>query len=242
MQREYPIWDWYQVVPPVGRSIIVRLRHNAIWHSIPEVSSTVFVHIPKTGGTTLAFILYGQSINHYPIWVWRMANKRRFEQCTVVVTVLRDPFDRLVSAVRHCLGGDLASKRDLAAGLMFRRNASSIDEMIECYLQDQRIRDDLSGSLMFKPYRFWLGKREMIPNLRCFALVKGSGDFLRDGLRLNENKNIETMTGSFEMLRKQAREVLREDYSWYDDPRNETVHDVNEIPIRLGLSKSPSDG
>jgi hypothetical protein len=233
MARYVPVWDLYQLLPIWVRSNVVRVRHQEIWNAIPGNVPAVIVHIPKTGGTTLATLLYGHAVNHYPIWVWRMANQRRFEQ-SAIVTVLREPLDRLGSAIRHCLGGERASQRDLAAGQFFRRNGTSVREMVECYLRDASIRRELSNNLLFKPYGFWLGQRELIPRLRCFALTTGrNGQSTESGLRLNFNRNVEMFTGITDNHRLLAQRILWDDYAWYDDPRNEEIVDINEIPGRL---------
>lgn len=66
----------------------------------------VFVHIPKTAGTSLRNALGAPKMgrNHFPWWVYHQANPSRFASYFSFAFV-RDPVERLASGYRYLLGG-----------------------------------------------------------------------------------------------------------------------------------------
>lgn len=207
------IWDLYGKIPTSLLRPLVRIRHRHIWSAIPKKNKPVLIHIPKTGGTSLAHALYGQAINHYPIQIWRLADPNRFSE-TLFVAVLRDPAERLVSAIRHCLGAPRASKRDVRLGDFFRSFSSNTEELLQLYLTDASVRNYCASNIMFKPFEFWLGKPANVQNLRVFKLEKGvDGRKIPNSLNVNLSNNY--LSNLPKEIEEKALEVLRGDYDWY---------------------------
>lgn len=87
-----------------------------------EKTGIALIHIPKTGGTSLSFALYGRAIWHRRWDQIRSADPAGFERW-LKVAVIRDPVDRFVSAFAYLKSGGsnefdrFISKRFLACGL-----------------------------------------------------------------------------------------------------------------------------
>jgi len=57
----------------------------------------LFIHVPRTGGTSIAIALYGQKTDHHSAAYYRAIDQAFFSQC-FKFTFVRNPWDRLVSA------------------------------------------------------------------------------------------------------------------------------------------------
>lgn len=58
----------------------------------------IFVHIPKTGGMSLASGLFGEFPYHYPAWQYRIIYGSRLFDEYFKFAIVRNPWDRLYSA------------------------------------------------------------------------------------------------------------------------------------------------
>lgn len=69
----------------------------------------LFIHIPKTGGTSIASALYGAPKGHPTLYEYYLSNpiltKEYYKFC-----VVRNPFDRLVSTFAHITHNDINPK------------------------------------------------------------------------------------------------------------------------------------
>lgn len=70
----------------------------------------VFIHVPKTGGLSVATALFGhEATSHRPVSAFIAADEARFERYFSFGFV-RNPFDRLYSAYRFLSGGGLTNE------------------------------------------------------------------------------------------------------------------------------------
>jgi len=69
---------------------------------LPARNNVIFYHVPKTGGESLEMAL-GIKKNHSPWWNRQTAASHRLEH--VAVTIVRNPYDRMMSWFRFCLHG-----------------------------------------------------------------------------------------------------------------------------------------
>lgn len=232
-------WDFYPWIPSPWRPQVVKRRHGAIWNSISAESEYLLIHIPKTGGTTLAESLYGHPINHYPVWVWRDADPDRFRKVTTFA-VMRDPCERLVSSVRHCLGSPRASIADLSAGQLLKQAGASVIDMCFAYLTDRRLRRRLQRVILFRPQTLWITDDDCCAVDVLFALrTRESSDppRLDSGWR-NVNQFAPKVDAISPELRSLANKFYHNDRVTLDTATDHWIDDVCEaIPILASIER-----
>jgi hypothetical protein len=77
------------------RARIADLRGRGVYEGWPNTHRAIFVHIPKTAGSSVAQALSGGS-GHVPYFEYERVNPRKFKQFFKFAFV-RNPWDRLVS-------------------------------------------------------------------------------------------------------------------------------------------------
>lgn len=87
----------------------------------------VFVHIPKTGGTSIANGLFGKFSGHAYLYEYYLSNKK-FANSFYKICVVRNPFDRLVSAYSHL---SQKSIRNENKKILEHFNIKSFDDLIK---------------------------------------------------------------------------------------------------------------
>jgi hypothetical protein len=84
-----------------------------------DEQSQLFIHIPKTAGTSLCAALYGRGIKHRPAWEIALFHPVRFTR-NGKFAVVREPVDRFLSAYDYLRAGG-KNKRDSAFAEEFLR-------------------------------------------------------------------------------------------------------------------------
>jgi hypothetical protein len=86
----------------------------------------LFIHIPKSGGTSIASAIIGKPSGHPYLYEYYLANKN-YTNTFYKFCVVRNPYDRLVSAYAHI------SKREcnIEFKVLFKKlNINSFDDLI----------------------------------------------------------------------------------------------------------------
>jgi hypothetical protein len=71
-----------------------------------DATQSIFIHIPKTGGVSIAAALYGVLIPHYTWQEWRRVNPTKFKRY-FKFAVLRDPVTRFASSFDFVKAGGI---------------------------------------------------------------------------------------------------------------------------------------
>jgi chondroitin 4-sulfotransferase 11 len=82
---------------PVGwRARFADLRGRGVYAGYPNRCGCIFIHIPKTAGTSVGRALFGENSRHIPYFEYEKANPRKFRKF-FKFAFIRNPWDRLVS-------------------------------------------------------------------------------------------------------------------------------------------------
>jgi len=86
------------------RMRVADLRGRGIYAGYPDRNRCIFIHIPKTAGSSVLYSLFGEPSRHVPYFVYQRANPRKFERYFKFAFV-RNPWDRLVSSYFYLRNG-----------------------------------------------------------------------------------------------------------------------------------------
>jgi hypothetical protein len=90
----------YHKIPDPLRHRIDARRRKPYWVS----SGVIFIHVPKAAGTSISHAIYGRSLGHLKAREVKSACPREFASL-FRFSVVRDPWDRTLSAYRFVAGG-----------------------------------------------------------------------------------------------------------------------------------------
>lgn len=83
---------------PLGfRARIADFRGRGVYSGYPDKYKCIFIHIPKSAGTSVTQALFGPVSRHVPYFEYERANPRKFREYFKFAFV-RNPWDRLLSA------------------------------------------------------------------------------------------------------------------------------------------------
>lgn len=86
------------------RMRIADLRGRGIYEGYPNRYHCIFIHIPKTAGSSVLYSLFGEPSRHVPYFVYQRTNPGKFGRYFKFAFV-RNPWDRLVSSYFYLRNG-----------------------------------------------------------------------------------------------------------------------------------------
>ena len=119
------------------RERIADMRGRGAYEGWPNAHRAIFIHIPKTGGSSVARALFGDS-RHVPYFEYERINPRKFRRF-FKFSFVRNPWDRLVSTYFFLKNGGVneLDRRFAAEKLAGYDNFSAF---VEGWLSEQNIR------------------------------------------------------------------------------------------------------
>lgn len=143
----------------LARTKYQRLRRTEAWgYSLQPFDRhrCIYVHIPKTGGVSVAKALFGNyGAGHVPITMHRrIFGDALFEQY-FKFTFVRNPWDRVVSAYTFLRKGGM-DREDKAFAARHIAPYADFDQFVRCWLSAESAR----RSLHFRPQSDWLCLRD----------------------------------------------------------------------------------
>ena len=82
---------------------IVRVVRDNPYGPVCDATRSIFVHTPKTAGTSIGQAIYGSWVGHVPLSRFAAFDRRKFNSFFKFAFV-RNPWDRLLSAFAHLKG------------------------------------------------------------------------------------------------------------------------------------------
>jgi hypothetical protein len=122
-----------------ARAKLADLRGRGPYTRPMNNSAVLFIHIPKTGGTSISDCLFGEPSRHVPWSVYHSVNRKKFASYWKFAFV-RNPWDRLLSAFTFLKRGGLNDlDRDFAKAHLSR--FPDFESFVRDGLSDPMIRN-----------------------------------------------------------------------------------------------------
>lgn len=131
---------YFQILLP--QIIKERILRKGVYQEFYKENIPLFVHTPKTAGTSISKVLYGKDPWHYSVQELRNINRVKFDKA-FKFSFVRNPFDRLVSTYNYALKW---VEINPGTSIGFLANYSTFEEFIE---------RGLTRELIEKHYFFW---------------------------------------------------------------------------------------
>lgn len=107
----------------------------------------IFVHVPKAAGTSINHALYGRTLGHYKATEIKCTFPQLYDRC-FVFSVVRNPWDRLVSAYRFAIKGATGDMAIKNPKLYKSKEFRSFPAFVHEWLQE---RDPRKLDFVFQP-------------------------------------------------------------------------------------------
>lgn len=131
------------------------LRGRGIYSDFADEFRCIFIHIPKTAGTSVARTLFGRGSRHVPWFEYQRANPRKFRKYFKFAFV-RNPWDRLVSTYFYLKSGGL-NEMDRAWADEHLAGYESFEEFVMEWLTEERTW----SWVHFKPQHYFICEDEL---------------------------------------------------------------------------------
>ena len=205
-------------------------RGRGIYQGWPNAKRAIFIHIPKTAGTSVAQALYGGS-RHVPYFEYERANRRKF-RLFFKFAFVRNPWDRIVSTYFFLKGGGVNE--------MDRRFASehlAAYDNFAAFVEGWLTRENIWSYVHFKPQYYFICD----PRLRLRVNFVGRTETIAEDFRyVCQRLAIEAELGWAnrsghrryreyynDELRKRVAEVYAEDIALFDYEFDGRQHPVS---------------
>ena len=123
----------------------------------PDYHSTrsIFVHIPKTAGTSVGEAIYGDWVGHVPLSRFAAFDERKFRKY-FKFSFVRNPWDRLLSAFAHLKGnGEPLAAREVAWSETHLSSIATFEDFV-LKLRDAEFRGLIVNDVHFRPQVDWI--------------------------------------------------------------------------------------
>lgn len=122
------------------------LRGRGAYAGYPDRHQCIFIHIPKTAGSSVAGCLFGTNPHHTPSRQYQRANPRKYRRY-FKFSFVRNPWDRLVSGYCYLRQGGhrIGSEHNIA-------NYGDFGSFVRGWLTEKNVW----SSVVFKPQHYFI--------------------------------------------------------------------------------------
>jgi hypothetical protein len=173
------------LVPMWFRYRVMELRGRSIYSGYPDRYKCVFIHIPKTAGTSVTKALFGTDSRHVTWDKYYHANRRKFTRYFKFAFV-RNPWDRLLSGFIFLKRGGM----DPADSIWASRNLECIDTF-EQFVHEWVNEVNIWSWVHFLPQHYFVCDQSMQCVLDFVGRMENlQSDFLTVSIRLGRNATL----------------------------------------------------
>ena len=209
-------------LPPRIKNRLPKLfkRNNRIYKYNSDKFKCIFIHIPKTGGNSIYEALFSKNSNgHIRYSEYQEENSKKFQEY-FKFAIVRNPWDRLVSAFfflkkggMHCVDKEWAQEN--------LKEFNTFDQFVMSGINKKKI---YSG-VHFKPQSYWICDK----NNRIMVDFIGRLETLDQDFLFISNK-----IGSNKKTLKKLNAVSKLDYrKYYNERTKNIVYDFYKDDIEL---------
>lgn len=164
------------------RFMVADRRGRGLYAPAFDRTKSVFIHVPKAAGSSVARTLYGKETRHFPAFVYRAINPRKFAKY-FTFGIVRNPWDRAVSAFYYLKQGGKSSS-DQAWAEAHLADFDDFDGFVKGWLSD----NNLFKGVHFQPqHHFLCDSAGQIMVQHIVKLERIERDFSQISVRLGIN-------------------------------------------------------
>ena len=195
-------------------------KENDIYKYNPNEFKTIFIHIPKTGGNSIYEALFNKKSNgHIRYSQYEKKNRKKFQEY-FKFAVVRNPWDRLVSAFYFLKNGGITpfDKKWAQDNI---QEFNTFDEFVIGWLNKEKINSETH----FKPQTYWIcdeNKKIMVDFIARLETIDQDFLFIANKIG-SKNKTIKKLNAS-----------SRLDYrKYYSDRTKNIIRNIYKDDIEL---------
>ncbi len=213
----------------IGRSIRVKI----------DTAGLLFVHIPKTGGTSISQLLYGCNLPHYSASFYDDAFPGLLSSVPSFA-VIRDPMERAISTYKFILSGGTEIVTASEYNRVLIEQAGSFDGFVDL-LEAGRF-GTINLNELLKPQISYVARNGefLVDHLFALDTKHGFSEPLSDLLgskpipHINQSKG--AMTEFSQQAEQKIRKIYRDDFKLFDRILNSPAKSIGEMRSFKGLS------
>lgn len=131
-------------------TLTVWATRSSPYREVNDEHEQIFVHVPRTGGTSIAEALFQKSVGgHTPLYAYRIFDPQRYDQYFKFAFV-RNPYSRLVSAF-HQVKHNANNPRTQRWSETYLGSVESFREFIKRLENDRAFRSTVTSMDHFRP-------------------------------------------------------------------------------------------
>jgi chondroitin 4-sulfotransferase 11 len=208
------------------KRIIIKKRTKNPYQEINDMHKLIFIHIPKNAGISIEEALFGKKIGHKSILQFEAHNEKKYDEY-FKFTVVRNPFDRLVSAFHFLKKGGInpVDKKWSDKNLM---NIDDFESFVY-KLKDKKFAKKVLNQQHFRPQYKYLVTSKGTLNI---DLIMKFENLSSDFVKLTDMINMKDKT--LEHKNKSDRNSWEE---YYDENSKELIHKLYQKDFELFYEK-----